>query len=58
MIPSSVALWFVTAAILAAGIVLLFVWKRRQERAVNAFSRRIHDLISEGGASGRIALSG
>jgi diguanylate cyclase (GGDEF)-like protein/PAS domain S-box-containing protein len=58
LIPSSVALWFVTAAILAAGIVLLFVWKRRQERAVNAFSRRIHDLISEGGASGRIALSG
>jgi diguanylate cyclase (GGDEF)-like protein/PAS domain S-box-containing protein len=58
LIPSSVALWFVTAAILAVGIVLLFVWKRRQERAVNAFSRRIHDLISEGGASGRIALSG
>ena len=57
MIPSSVVLWSVTAAILAVGIVMLFAWKRRQERAVNAFSSRIQDLITEGGASGRIALN-
>ena len=57
LIPSSVVLWSVTAAILAVGIVMLFAWKRRQERAVNAFSSRIQDLITEGGASGRIALN-
>ena len=57
MIPSSLVLWLVTAAILAVGIVMLFAWKRRQERAVNAFSSRIQDLIREGGASGRIALN-
>jgi diguanylate cyclase (GGDEF)-like protein/PAS domain S-box-containing protein len=57
LILSSLALWLVTAAILAVGIVMLFAWKRRQERAVNDFSSRIHALIREGGASGRIALN-
>jgi diguanylate cyclase (GGDEF)-like protein/PAS domain S-box-containing protein len=57
LILSSLALWLVTAAILAVGIVMLFAWKRRQERAVNAFSSRIHALLSEGGASGRIELN-
>jgi diguanylate cyclase (GGDEF)-like protein/PAS domain S-box-containing protein len=46
------------AAILAVGGVVLFAWKRRQERAVNAFSNQIQSLISEGGAAGRIALNG
>ncbi|HEY0746368.1 MAG TPA: EAL domain-containing protein [Steroidobacteraceae bacterium] len=57
MILSSLALWLVTTAILAVGIVMLFAWKRRQERAVNAFSSRIHALLSEGAASGRIELN-
>ncbi len=55
MVFSSLALWLVTAAILAVGVVVLFVWKRRQERAVNDFSSQIQYLIDEGGAAGRIA---
>jgi diguanylate cyclase (GGDEF)-like protein/PAS domain S-box-containing protein len=54
---SSLALWLVTAAILAVGVVALWIWKRRQERAVNDFSRQIQFLIDEGGAAGRIALA-
>jgi diguanylate cyclase (GGDEF)-like protein/PAS domain S-box-containing protein len=54
---SSLALWLVTAAILAVGVIVLFAWKRRQERAVNEFSSQIQILITEGGAPGRIALS-
>jgi diguanylate cyclase (GGDEF)-like protein/PAS domain S-box-containing protein len=46
-----------TAAILAVGGVVLLAWKRRQERAVNDFSRQIQYLVNEGGASGRIALN-
>ena len=55
MVFSTLALWLVIAAILAVGIVVLFVWKRRQERAVNDFSSQIQYLIDEGGAAGRIA---
>jgi diguanylate cyclase (GGDEF)-like protein/PAS domain S-box-containing protein len=55
LIFSSLALWFVTAAVLAAGVVVLFVWKRRQERAVNDFSKQIQFLLDEGGPAGRIA---
>jgi diguanylate cyclase (GGDEF)-like protein/PAS domain S-box-containing protein len=57
LILSSLALWLVTAAILAVGGVVLLAWKRRQERAVNDFSRQIQYLVNEGGASGRIALN-
>ncbi len=57
MILSSLALWLMTAAILAVGGVVLLAWKRRQERAVNDFSRQIQYLVNEGGASGRIALN-
>jgi len=55
LIFSSLALWFVTAAVLAAGVVVLFVWKRRQERAVNDFSKQIQFLLDAGGSAGRIA---
>jgi diguanylate cyclase (GGDEF)-like protein/PAS domain S-box-containing protein len=55
LIFSSPALWFATAAVLAAGVVVLFVWKRRQERAVNYFSKQIQFLLEEGGTAGRIA---
>ena len=57
MIFSSLVLWLVTAAVLAVGVVALYVWKRRQERAVNDFSSQIQGLIDAGGAAGRIALS-
>jgi diguanylate cyclase (GGDEF)-like protein/PAS domain S-box-containing protein len=58
LILSSLALWFLAAAVLAVGGVVLFAIKRRQERAVNAFSKQIQSLISEGGATGRIVLNG
>jgi diguanylate cyclase (GGDEF)-like protein/PAS domain S-box-containing protein len=58
LILSSLALWFLAAAVLAVGGVVLFSIKRRQERAVNAFSKQIQSLISEGGATGRIVLNG
>jgi diguanylate cyclase (GGDEF)-like protein/PAS domain S-box-containing protein len=57
LVFSSLALWLVTAAILAVGVAVLFAWKRRQERAVNDFSRQIQGLIDAGGAAGRIALN-
>lgn len=58
MFGSSLALWLITAAILAVGAIALFALKRRQERAVNAFSSQIQFLINDGAASGRIALNG
>ena len=58
MIRSSLALWLITAAILAVGAIAFYALKRRQERAVNAFSSQIQFLIGGGGASGRIALNG
>jgi diguanylate cyclase (GGDEF)-like protein/PAS domain S-box-containing protein len=57
LIFSSLALWSVTAVILAVGVAVLFFWKRRQERAVNDFSRQIQYLIDAEGATGRIAPS-
>ena len=54
---SSLGIWLVTAAILAAGAVALFAWKRRQERAVDDFSSRIRNLIDTGGSIEGVALS-
>jgi diguanylate cyclase (GGDEF)-like protein/PAS domain S-box-containing protein len=51
-------LWFLTSAILAAGIIILLAWKRRQERAVDDFSRQIEQLTREEGTAGRIGLEG
>ena len=53
---SSVVLWSLTSAILAAGLATLFVWKRRQERAVNAFSARVWELTREAGSAARIGF--
>ena len=58
MILSPIVLWFSISAILAAGVVLLIVWKRRQERAVNEFSRQVWRLTREAGAAGRIGVDG
>jgi diguanylate cyclase (GGDEF)-like protein/PAS domain S-box-containing protein len=58
LIPSSLVFWLVTAAILAAGLVLLLKWKQRQERAVNEFSNQIWRLTRQNGAAGRVELEG
>ena len=42
MILSSLLLWLITSAFLAVGLVVLFVRKRRQERAVSEFSKPGH----------------
>ncbi|HEY3850260.1 MAG TPA: EAL domain-containing protein [Steroidobacteraceae bacterium] len=55
---SPMVLWFLTSAILAAGIIILLAWKRRQDRAVDDFSRQIEKLTREEGAAGRIGLEG
>ena len=54
MILSSIILWFLTSAVLAVGIAMLFAWKRRQERAVDAFSARIWELARETSSAARI----
>jgi diguanylate cyclase (GGDEF)-like protein/PAS domain S-box-containing protein len=57
ILPSVVA-WFLIAAVLGVGVSVLFVWKRRQERAVTDFSEQIRRLTFESGAAGRIGLVG
>jgi diguanylate cyclase (GGDEF)-like protein/PAS domain S-box-containing protein len=54
----SIVLWFLTSAVLAVGLVVLFVRKRRQERAVNDFSEQVRQLTGEAGATARIGLGG
>jgi len=51
-------LWFSTSAVLAVGLVVLFVRKRRQERAVDKFSEQVRQLTGEAGAAARISLEG
>ncbi len=55
---SSLVPWLLTSAILAVGLVVLFVRKRRQERAVAKFSAQVRQLTSEAGTAGRISLEG
>jgi diguanylate cyclase (GGDEF)-like protein/PAS domain S-box-containing protein len=47
-----------TSALLAVGMVVLFVRKRVQERAVDKFSEQVRQLTGEAGAAGRISLEG
>jgi diguanylate cyclase (GGDEF)-like protein/PAS domain S-box-containing protein len=49
-------MWFVTAAVPAVVLVVLFVWKKRQERAVNDLSRQVWLLSGENSSAGRIAI--
>ncbi len=58
MILSSVEMWSLTSAILVIALVILFAWKRRQERAVNEFAAQVWQLSREAGAAGRIGLEG
>jgi diguanylate cyclase (GGDEF)-like protein/PAS domain S-box-containing protein len=55
---SSIVLWFLISAILAVGLLVLFVRKRRQERAVDRFSEQVVQLTSGAGPAGRIGLEG
>src|SRR3984893_9398748 len=58
LILSPIVLWFLTSAVLAVGLVVLFLRKRRQERAVNEFSEQVRQLTREAGVAGRVGLEG
>jgi diguanylate cyclase (GGDEF)-like protein/PAS domain S-box-containing protein len=58
LISSSIAFWFVTSAFLAVGAGVLFIRKRRQERAVGELSKQVLQLTRDAGAAGRIELKG
>jgi diguanylate cyclase (GGDEF)-like protein/PAS domain S-box-containing protein len=49
-------MWFITAAVPAVVLVVLFVWKKRQERAVNDLSKQVWQLSGENSSAGRIAV--
>ncbi len=56
LILSPAILWFFTSAVLAAGVGVLLVWRRRQERAVSEFSQQISQLTRDAGAAARVGL--
>jgi diguanylate cyclase (GGDEF)-like protein/PAS domain S-box-containing protein len=58
LILSSVVAWFSISAALAVGVGVLFLWKRRQERAVTDFSEQIRRLTFEANTTARIGLEG
>jgi diguanylate cyclase (GGDEF)-like protein/PAS domain S-box-containing protein len=58
LLLSSILLWCSTSVLLAAGVGVLFIWKRRQERAVTDFSEQLWQLTRDSGAAGRIRLEG
>ncbi len=49
-------LWLITCAVLAAVLLVFYAWKRRQERALDDFSRQIWRLTRDAGATGRLGL--
>jgi diguanylate cyclase (GGDEF)-like protein/PAS domain S-box-containing protein len=59
LILSSGQLWVITSAILAVLLVILFVWKRRQDRAVTELSEQVWHLShAKSGGPARIRLEG
>jgi len=58
LILSSFLLWLLTSAILAVVVGVLFVRKRRQERAVREFSGQVWKLTRTAGTAARIGLEG
>jgi diguanylate cyclase (GGDEF)-like protein/PAS domain S-box-containing protein len=54
----SIVLWFLTSAVLAVGLIVLFLRKRGQDRAVHEFSEQVGQLMREAGAAGRIGFEG
>jgi diguanylate cyclase (GGDEF)-like protein/PAS domain S-box-containing protein len=55
---SSTVLWFLTSAVLAVGLIVLYARRRRQEHAVNEFSEQVRQLTRDAGSAARIGLSG
>jgi diguanylate cyclase (GGDEF)-like protein/PAS domain S-box-containing protein len=53
---SPLALWFLTVSLAAVGLGLVLRWKRRQERAVAAFSEQLQALGTADLPSGRIGI--
>jgi diguanylate cyclase (GGDEF)-like protein/PAS domain S-box-containing protein len=49
-------MWLITAAVPAVVLVLSYVWKKRQERAVNELSKEVWRLSSKSDGAGRIAI--
>ena len=53
-------MWFLTAAVPAAVLVILFlvlfVWRKRQEQAVDAISNQVWQVLSDGGGASRIEI--
>jgi len=58
LILSPVVIWFLTSAVLAVGVAVLILWKKRQERAVSNVSDQLRRLTFEPGATVRIGLEG
>ena len=53
---SPLALWILTSSLAAVGAGVLLRWKRRQERAVAAFSQQLKDLGDADLPAGRIGI--
>jgi diguanylate cyclase (GGDEF)-like protein/PAS domain S-box-containing protein len=49
-------MWYITAATLAAALVVLLIWKRRQDRAVKELSNRVWQLSSAADGGGRVTV--
>jgi len=58
LIAGSGVIWIATSAILAVCLVVLYAWKRRQERALTEFSQQVWQLTRDAAASGRVRLEG
>jgi diguanylate cyclase (GGDEF)-like protein/PAS domain S-box-containing protein len=54
----SLVVWLMTAAVLGVGLISLWAAKRRQDRAVHAFSDEIWHLTRDTDKVGRIAING
>ncbi len=58
MILSTVILWIIASAVLLVCLVVVYAWKRQQERAVDDFSRQVAELTRSAGAAARVAVVG
>jgi diguanylate cyclase (GGDEF)-like protein/PAS domain S-box-containing protein len=58
LLLSSTVLWFLTSAVLAVGLIVLYARRRRQERAVDEFSEQVLLLTRDAGSAARIGLHG
>jgi diguanylate cyclase (GGDEF)-like protein/PAS domain S-box-containing protein len=58
LILSTVILWIIASAVLLVCLVVVYAWKRQQERAVDDFSRQVAELTRSAGAAARVAVVG